>query len=129
MIAGKKYEPILVDIWSCGIILYAMLCGYLPFEDPNTTLLYKKILKGKFELPDFLSEDAKDFLIKILNVNPAKRFRISDIYNHKWFTKSPPIEPDEGIIVGTTAIPVLIFKIIILNRLILLYWQNYQNMI
>jgi 5'-AMP-activated protein kinase catalytic alpha subunit len=46
MIAGKKYECLGVDIWSCGIILYAMLCGFLPFEDPNTNKLYKKIMAG-----------------------------------------------------------------------------------
>jgi 5'-AMP-activated protein kinase catalytic alpha subunit len=46
MIAGKRYECINVDIWSCGIIIYAMLCGYLPFEDPNTSILYKKIIAG-----------------------------------------------------------------------------------
>ena len=44
MIAGKRYFGSQVDIWSCGVILYALICGYLPFEDPNTTNLYKKIL-------------------------------------------------------------------------------------
>jgi 5'-AMP-activated protein kinase catalytic alpha subunit len=44
MIAGKRYHGLNSDIWSCGIILYAMTCGYLPFEDPNTSHLYKKIL-------------------------------------------------------------------------------------
>ena len=59
MIAGKRYECLNVDIWSCGIILYAMLCGYLPFEDPNTNKLYKKIIAGDFDLPKILSSDAK----------------------------------------------------------------------
>jgi len=44
MIAGNAYNGLKIDIWSCGVILYAMLCGYLPFEDPNTEKLYKKIL-------------------------------------------------------------------------------------
>jgi 5'-AMP-activated protein kinase catalytic alpha subunit len=48
MIAGKQYDCLAVDIWSSGIILYAMLCGYLPFEDPNTSKLYKKIIAGDF---------------------------------------------------------------------------------
>ena len=55
MIAGKRYHGLQVDIWSSGVTLYAMLCGYLPFEDPDTAILYKKILKGDFEIPDFLS--------------------------------------------------------------------------
>jgi 5'-AMP-activated protein kinase catalytic alpha subunit len=48
MIAGKRYECSRVDVWSCGIILYAMLCGYLPFEDQNTNKLYKKIMAGEY---------------------------------------------------------------------------------
>ena len=48
MIAGKKYHGTNVDIWSCGVILFALICGYLPFEDPNTSLLYKKILNADF---------------------------------------------------------------------------------
>ena len=46
MIAGKRYKPLKADIWSSGVVLYAMLCGYLPFEDPNTKRLYKKIMQG-----------------------------------------------------------------------------------
>lgn len=48
MIAGKAYTPLKTDIWSCGVILYAMVCGYLPFEDPNTPNLYKKIMSGSY---------------------------------------------------------------------------------
>ncbi len=59
MIAGKLYEGLPADIWSCGIILYAMLCGYLPFEDPNTSKLYKKIIAGSFEIPRKLTQEAK----------------------------------------------------------------------
>jgi 5'-AMP-activated protein kinase catalytic alpha subunit len=50
MIKGEKYEGLRVDIWSCGVILFAMLCGYLPFEDPDTPSLYKKILSGSYSL-------------------------------------------------------------------------------
>jgi 5'-AMP-activated protein kinase, catalytic alpha subunit len=46
MIAGREYCGPLADIWSMGIILFALVCGYLPFEDPNTANLYKKILSG-----------------------------------------------------------------------------------
>ena len=48
MIAGKKYNGLLSDIWSIGVVLFAMVCGYLPFEDPNTNALYKKILNADY---------------------------------------------------------------------------------
>lgn len=55
MIAGKKYLGLKSDIWSSGVVLYAMVCGFLPFEDPKTSNLYKKILAGDFKIPKFLS--------------------------------------------------------------------------
>jgi len=109
MIAGKKYDGLMADIWSCGVILYAMLCGYLPFEDDNTNILYKKILKGVFELPDFLSRSAKDLITKILNTDPETRYNIADIRMHPWLSLLPqhPEELNEGIIIGYTPLPVL----------------------
>lgn len=62
MVAGKKYDCLSVDIWSCGIILFAMLCGYLPFEDPDTAKLYKKIIAGDYEIPKFLSAASRQML-------------------------------------------------------------------
>lgn len=70
MIAGKKYSGLMSDIWSCGVILFAMVCGYLPFEDPNTNLLYKKILNADFTIPSFVSDDCRDLMLKILNTDP-----------------------------------------------------------
>ena len=58
------------------MILFAMVCGYLPFEDSNTSQLYKKILSGEYILPNFISNDFKDLLEKILNVDPTKRFSL-----------------------------------------------------
>jgi 5'-AMP-activated protein kinase catalytic alpha subunit len=70
MIAGKEYNGLQVDIWSCGVILFAMLCGYLPFEDPNTDKLYKKIINSEYSIPSYISEHGKDLIRKILNTNP-----------------------------------------------------------
>ena len=88
MILGKKYNCLLVDIWSSGIVLYAMVCGYLPFEDKNNDKLYKKILSGKFDLPNRLSHDCKDLIKKILTVNPKNRINIQDIKNHPFLIQN-----------------------------------------
>jgi 5'-AMP-activated protein kinase catalytic alpha subunit len=71
MIAGKRYHGLMADIWSCGVILYAMICGYLPFEDPNTSLLYKKILSADYSIPSFVSPDCTDLIKRILTTDPT----------------------------------------------------------
>lgn len=76
MVAGKKYDCLSADIWSFGIILFAMLCGYLPFEDPDTPKLYKKIIAGDYEIPSFISPSSKFIIQKILNTNPEARYSI-----------------------------------------------------
>ena len=75
MVAGKKYDGTKIDIWATGIILYAMLCGYLPFEDKDNDILFDKILECKIKYPDFLSSESKDLISKILVVDPEKRIK------------------------------------------------------
>ena len=106
MIAGKKYVGLQVDIWSCGVILFAMLCGYLPFEDANTSNLYKKILNGDFHIPKFVSPEARDLLKNILNTDPQKRYTIQDIRNHPWYNQAKLDKDPEGIVIGVNPVPV-----------------------
>ena len=87
MLSGQNYFGLAADIWSCGIILYTMLCGRLPFEDKDNSKLYEKIKEGKFTIPDYISETGKDFLIKILNVDPKERINIVQIKRHPWFNQ------------------------------------------
>ena len=85
MVTGKKYGGTSVDIWSSGIVLYTMVCGFLPFEDDNQNLLFGKIAKGLFSLPSFLSQSCKDLLKKILVTDPKKRYGFEEIKHHPWF--------------------------------------------
>ncbi|EGR31917.1 protein kinase domain protein, partial [Ichthyophthirius multifiliis] len=106
MISGKKYNGLGVDIWSCGVILYALICGYLPFEDPNTSELYKKILAGNFNIPKFVSNEARDLLKKILNTDPEKRYNVQNIRDHPWCSNYKYNKISEGIIIGYNKIPI-----------------------
>ena len=85
MIAGKKYMGLQTDIWSSGVILYAMVCGYLPFEDPKTSNLYKKILNADYTIAKFVSADGKDIITKILNTDPDERMTLTQIRAHNWW--------------------------------------------
>lgn len=85
MILGKHYNGLYVDIWSSGIILFAMSFGYLPFDDPDTDILYKKITDGKFSVPSNASSHFKDFIKKVLITDPSKRIGIESIKGHPWF--------------------------------------------
>ena len=115
MIAGKRYSGLNSDIWSCGIILYAMSCGYLPFEDPNTNKLYKKILNCDYLIPGFISANCKDLIKKILNTDPQNRYTIKDIRSHEWFNQVKPADL-EGIVVGKEPIPVIDEALITMMR-------------
>ncbi len=106
MIAGKKYHGTNVDIWSCGVILFALVCGYLPFEDPNTSNLYKKILSADFQVPKFVSNEAKDLITCILNTDPEKRYKIEDIRKHPWFNLVKCEEQYKGTIMGIDPVPI-----------------------
>jgi 5'-AMP-activated protein kinase catalytic alpha subunit len=109
MLNGEKYRAPPVDIWSSGIVLYAMLCGYLPFEDDDNDVLYDKICKGKFTIPNHVSEKARDLLNKILVTDPKKRLTIHQIRNHPWFSlynDKGKLMMNEGLLLIKYVVPV-----------------------
>ena len=79
-----------MDVWSCGVILYALLCGSLPFDDESIPNLFKKIKGGIYNLPSHLSPGARDLIARMLLVDPLKRITISEIRSHPWFVVHLP---------------------------------------
>ena len=91
MISGKKYDGNLIDIWATGIILFAMLCGFLPFEGQTNEILYKNIVICKVDYPKFLSDISIDLLKQILVPDPEKRIQLSEIKQHPFYSKGKEI--------------------------------------
>ncbi|GKB84402.1 CBL-interacting serine/threonine-protein kinase 6-like protein [Tanacetum coccineum] len=90
-IIGKKgYDGAKVDIWSCGVILYVLLAGFLPFQDENIVAMYRKIYRGDFKCPPWFSSDARKLITKLLDPKPNTRISISKIMESSWFKKTAP---------------------------------------
>eukprot|EP01006_Ploeotia_vitrea_P055583 TRINITY_DN68013_c7_g1_i1.p1 TRINITY_DN68013_c7_g1~~TRINITY_DN68013_c7_g1_i1.p1 ORF type:complete len:678 (+),score=340.85 TRINITY_DN68013_c7_g1_i1:41-2074(+) len=90
VISGNLYAGPEVDVWSCGVILYAILCGSLPFDDENIRILFRKINNGVYSIPSYISDDARDLIQKMLVVDPMKRITIAQIRQHRWFLADLP---------------------------------------
>lgn len=87
VLARKGYDASKVDIWSCGVILFVLMAGYLPFHDQNIMAMYKKIYKGEFRCPRWFSPALTRLLTRVLDTNPETRITIPDIMESKWFKK------------------------------------------
>ncbi|XP_063843507.1 serine/threonine-protein kinase BRSK2-like isoform X1 [Scylla paramamosain] len=84
VIRGEKYDGRRADVWSCGVILYALLVGALPFDDDNLRQLLEKVKRGVFHIPHFVPPDCQDLLRGMIEVNPEKRFTLEEINKHAW---------------------------------------------
>lgn len=85
VIKEKGYNGFKADVWSCGIILFVMLAGYLPFDDPNMNALFNKIERGEYRMAKYFSDEVKDLITMLLVVNPDKRGTLDQVISHSWF--------------------------------------------
>ncbi|XP_078150544.1 CBL-interacting protein kinase 16-like [Carex rostrata] len=87
VLRNRGYNGACTDIWSCGVILYVLLTGYLPFQHENMMKMYQKIFKADYQVPSWVSSDARRLVSKLLVVDPSKRISIAEILRHPWMKK------------------------------------------
>ncbi|KAL0407436.1 UNVERIFIED_CONTAM: CBL-interacting protein kinase [Sesamum latifolium] len=101
VINKRGYDGEKADIWSCGVILFVLLAGYLPFHDSNLMEMYRKISKGEFKCPQWFPPEVRKLLSRILDPNPSTRITVSRIMENSWFRKgfkrieTPDLDLDE----------------------------------
>ncbi|KAK4487685.1 hypothetical protein RD792_005654 [Penstemon davidsonii] len=87
VIHKRGYDGEKADIWSCGVILFVLLAGYLPFHDSNIMAMYRKISKGDFKCPHWFPPEVKKLLSRILDPHPSSRITVSKLMENSWVKK------------------------------------------
>ena len=93
IISGKPYNGASADIWSCGVILYALLAAKLPFDDDDCPALLQKISIGRFVMPPDIHAEAQDLIWRMLTTDVRQRITMPEIMRHPFFTMQPLKNP------------------------------------
>lgn len=87
LLSAKPYTGPEVDVWSFGVVLYVLVCGKVPFDDPVVSVLHEKIKRGNVEYPSFISKECVSLLSRMLVVDPLKRATLHEVIQHPWMNK------------------------------------------
>ncbi|KAJ8503670.1 hypothetical protein OPV22_004556 [Ensete ventricosum] len=87
VLSCQPYDAAKADLWSCGVVLFVLVAGYLPFNDPNLMALYRKICRAEFRCPRWVSPELRRLLSRLLDPNPAVRISAAEIVHEPWFRK------------------------------------------
>ncbi|KAK7294832.1 hypothetical protein RJT34_17729 [Clitoria ternatea] len=96
ILAKRGYDGAKVDVWSCGVVLFALNAGYLPFNEYNVTVLYRKICRGQFRFPKWFSPGLRHLLSRLLDKNQDTRITVDEILEDTWFNAGE-YRPDRGL--------------------------------
>ena len=103
---GEEYYGLLSDVWSAGVLLYAMAFGYLPFCEEDEDVNIDNIIKGNYEIPEEASPDLEDLIKHIMDIDPLTRYDIEQIKKHPWYNLVKPPKNYPGLIIGYHKIPI-----------------------
>jgi serine/threonine protein kinase len=84
ILSGKSYDPFKSDLWACGVILYVMMCGGVPWTGPSIQDVYRQIKEGEYTTPGFLSDRCRDLICRLMCTDPEKRATIESALAHPW---------------------------------------------
>ncbi|KAI9767301.1 MAG: hypothetical protein M1835_007050 [Candelina submexicana] len=96
VIQGERYQGDKADIWSCGVVLYALLCGILPFDGPDIKSILVLVKTCRYQIPEWLSREARDLISKMLRPKPSERINMDAIWKHPLLKKYENQSPKNG---------------------------------